>query len=351
MRKSVLAAAAIFLFAADAFSDTPAEYRIRIELARELTVELIADLVEGRTTESGADFDAEKVVRIRKLLPASETIRTENGEIEVSNKWLHSRLDEFVTESAFMTRGSILSAIEERLSAISWKITESEAAAKSDQSKTEEKQKLDEILAREEFRGANKQDQSLVQRLIDWILDLIDRIFSGVQPDISRKPSMMPMADGIRVVILLILIGIIGFALYKFAPIIFPKSWMKKAGEGEDRVILGERIGSEATAADLLSEAESLANSGDLRGAIRKGYIALLLAMNDAGMIGLASHKTNRDYLRDLRGRGELQNMMNALTLSFERHWYGLQPAEKNAWEEFRQRFSAMAKQAGEKGE
>lgn len=351
MRNSVFAAAAIFLSAGAVSPSTPAEYRERIELGRELTVELIADLVEGRTTESGADFDAEKVVRIRKLLPASEIIRTENGEIEVSNKWLHSRLDEFVTESTFMTRGSLLSDIEERLAAISWKITQTETAAKSGQSKTEERQKLDEILAREEFRGSNQKDQSLVQRLIDWVLDLIDRIFSGVRPDVSQKPSVMPMADGIRAVLLLILIGIIGFALYKFSPFIFPKRWRKKAGEGEDRVILGERIGAEATAADLLAEAESLANLGDLRGAIRKAYIALLLALNDAGLIRLASHKTNRDYLRDLRGRGDLQNMMNALTLSFERHWYGLQPAEKNAWEEFRLCFSAIAKQAGAKDE
>ena len=350
MRNSVFVIIVIFLLGATGFAGDAAEYHRRVETARIITAELTSDLVLGRRSESGSDFDALKIVQIRTILPASEIIETDHGEIEISNRWLHSRLDEFVTDPTFITRGAILSDIEERLAAISWKITEAEIAAKSDRSKTEDKQKLDEILAREDFRGTTQQDRSAVQWFIDQILEFFDRLLSGVQPAVSRTPSSMPYADGIRVVILLVLIGLIGFGLYKFAPFIFRLKRGRKSGDADARIILGERIGPEATTADLLSEAETLANSGDLRGAIRKGYIALLLALNDSGLIRLAAHKTNRDYLRDLRGEGELQQLMNNLTLSFERHWYGLQPAEKSAFEEFRRSFSAFAKHPGKKG-
>lgn len=342
-RNFICSTAAILLFAIAGLSATPSDYRERIESARRVNAELLADLVEGKTAASGADFDARKIVEIRRLLPAEETIKTESGEVEVSNKWLHSRLDEFVTEPVFMTRGAILSDIDERLASISWKLTELEIAAYSGRSKDEDKQKLAEILAREEFRGTVQQEKSLIQKLIDWFLELLDRLFSGMRPASAPNRGLMPMADGIRAVVLLVLIGLIGFALYKFAPVFFPEIRRRKSGESGDRVILGEKISRTVTAADLLAEAEAMANAGDLRGAIRKGYIALLCSLDDRDLIALAAHKTNRDYIRDLRGRSDLQKEMRVLTNSFELHWYGLQSAERKAWEEFRARFLAIA--------
>jgi hypothetical protein len=49
----------------------------------------------------------------------------------------------------------------------------------------------------------------------------------------------------------------------------------------QERVILGERISAEETAQILFAEAEHLARQGNLRGAIRKGYIALLCDLSD----------------------------------------------------------------------
>ena len=103
-------------------------------------------------------------------------------------------------------------------------------------------------------------------------------------------------------------------------------------------MILGERIDANSSAEDLFGQAERLAREGDLRAAIRKGYIAVLCDLSDRKLIGLATYKTNRDYLRDVRPRRELFENMRGLTNSFERHWYGFQSAEKADWEEFRER-------------
>ena len=94
--------------------------------------------------------------------------------------------------------------------------------------------------------------------------------------------------------------------------------------------------GVEATATDLLSEAEALARQGDLRAAFRKAYIALLVELGDRKMISLAHHKTNRDYLNSLRSVPQLHSRMRGLTDSFERHWYGFANATPNDWQDFR---------------
>ncbi|MBA2645586.1 MAG: DUF4129 domain-containing protein, partial [Pyrinomonadaceae bacterium] len=107
----------------------------------------------------------------------------------------------------------------------------------------------------------------------------------------------------------------------------------------EARIVLGERVEAEQTATDLLDEAEQLARAGDLRGAIRKGYIALLCELGDRKIIRLAQHKTNRDYLDAVRASGANQNLystMKPLTASFERHWYGLEPATEADWDNFK---------------
>ena len=88
-------------------------------------------------------------------------------------------------------------------------------------------------------------------------------------------------------------------------------------------------------------DAERLALSGDLRGAIRKAYVALLCELGDRGVVRLAQHQTNRDYLNALRraaGRPGLYAEMLPLTFDFEVHWYGLRDATASDWESFKTR-------------
>jgi len=106
--------------------------------------------------------------------------------------------------------------------------------------------------------------------------------------------------------------------------------------KNEPRIVLGERLEPEKSATDLLSDAEALARSGDLRAAIRKGYIALLVELGDREILTLAQHKTNRDYLTAVKSVPPLYSIMTGLTFSFERHWYGFAQATQTDWLEFR---------------
>ena len=109
----------------------------------------------------------------------------------------------------------------------------------------------------------------------------------------------------------------------------------RKVTEGA-RIVLGERLEPDQSATDLLSEAEALARAGDLRAAIRKTYIALLLELGERKIITLEQHKTNHDYLRAVRRIERLYPNVKQLTDSFELHWYGLARATETDWQAFR---------------
>jgi hypothetical protein len=110
----------------------------------------------------------------------------------------------------------------------------------------------------------------------------------------------------------------------------------KKKEKDTARIVLGERLEPDQSARDLLSEAEALARRGEVRAAIRKAYIALLVELGDRRIISLAQYKTNRDYLRSVRAVEPLYGDVKELTDSFERHWYGLTQATETDWLAFR---------------
>ena len=65
----------------------------------------------------------------------------------------------------------------------------------------------------------------------------------------------------------------------------------------------------------------------------------MLCDLSDRKIVRLARHKTNRDYLRDVRKNDSLFENMTGLTLNFETNWYGLRTTEPADWEDFRTRY------------
>jgi hypothetical protein len=63
----------------------------------------------------------------------------------------------------------------------------------------------------------------------------------------------------------------------------------------------------------------------------------LLCELSDRKLISLAQHKTNRDYLRDVKKHKSIFQNIHFLTGSFETHWYGFARADEKDWEEFKQ--------------
>ncbi|HYN85519.1 MAG TPA: DUF4129 domain-containing protein [Pyrinomonadaceae bacterium] len=270
----------------------------------------------------------------RRLLPTMMSVRWEGGTLSVSNAWLHEALEDYAknfSAGTNATRGQRVREIVERLRAVEARLGEYAGQTEAARDKEAEKGRLASILRGPDF---NKQAAKggaitdLLERLQKWI----ESLFEGRTP--SRGPGT-GVATAAQVLIFALAFGVFAYVLWRF--------WRTRGGaltrvslKREPRVILGETVGPDERPADLLSEAERLARAGDLRGAIRKAYVALLLELGDRNVLRLARHKTNRDYLQSVRQLApQLYAFMQPLTLTFERYWYGYERATEDDWRAF----------------
>jgi hypothetical protein len=278
--------------------------------------------------------------KIRAMIPATDKIETTGGSFEVDNRWLYRGLELFETEKPESpNRTKIIEELSDKLAALETKLIELENQKSAERSKDEDKRKLSEILKRPEYQKPEEKKESFIQKAIAAFFDWLKKLFP--QPNIGEPDvgQVQPYKPILQIVVLLIALGIIGFLIYRFAPVLFKSFRQRERSEKETRVILGETLAADETSQNLFSEAENLARAGDLRAAIRKGYIAFLCELSDRKIIGLARHKTNRDYLRDVRQREILHREMNGLTMRFERFWYGSEKIGSEDWDDFRKQY------------
>lgn len=327
----------IILSPAAVFAATLPEYRENVRDARDLIYDLLYPDEETGKPAKNKVSEAEILKEIRRTLPAAEKIEWQNATVETNNQWLTDDLSNYESEAKDSPkRRQILIAAAERLEALDRNLAQLENPAANNRAKDEDKQKLAEILRREEYQKPEKQEESFFQKIYRKIAAWLAQFFP--EPDLSDSTSSGYRSFYLFLQILLyaLVFGVVGFLIYKFAPSLLKRFGTRQAKEKQDRVILGERIAADETAENLFAAAERLAREGKPREAIRQGYIALLCDLSDRKIIGLAKNKTNRDYLRDVQRRESLYENVSDLTANFERHWYGFAPTDARDWEEFR---------------
>jgi hypothetical protein len=334
---TLLATMAFGLSASNVSGASLEGYRARVASALKGAAEIEAGLKQNEIHHSGS---RQFVEQIRRDFPTSERLEWFGGSVETSNEWLLSQTTDFEKEADLVKRLPIMSAIREHLSALSYKFDELDRRAEETRTKDEDRQKLGEILRREEYQKPQQSEESAFQRwlrrVLEWFLDQLPKPSSPGQ----SLSGMEGLAAVLRVLLYVGIFAVVLFGITKLAFVLFPNlRRTPKPKKKKSRVILGEQIAEDQGASDLFSEAESLAREGDLRGAIRKGYIALLCDLSDRNVIGLARNKTNRDYLRDVRSRSELHRRMQSVTEQFERHWYGIQKSEAKDWTRFSEEY------------
>ena len=342
------------------------DYRERVRASAALVEELAATFQRAKESESpevwsredfNSDFivelpETEKATRAKvlNLLPQKERVEWDGSSfIEVDNTWLHTELGQPKRQDEYAARALTLRAVALRLRSLEARINEvtggGAAADKTD--KDAERGRLNSILRAHEFdREAGQQQgnalQRLVKRFIEWLKSLLPK-------GLSLTPGASPRAStATQIIVFTLCLAVLGYV----ARLLWKR---RRPGTGslklkrKARVVLGERLEADQTASDLLDDAERLARAGNLRGAIRKAYVALLCELGDRGVVRLAQHKTNRDYLNAVRlaARPGLYTEMLPLTFDFEVHWYGLRDASDTDWESFKTRCRKAMKGAG----
>ena len=305
------------------------EYRNQVTRA----VTALDSLVQTDEDESADDYaqrSADTINGVREVLPVTQNVEWVGMTFKIDNAWLHEELDRLSPQSPQRVRG--LERIKERLQAMSERLNEAQAAAGGGD-KSAANRKLAEILQRPEYAQKIK-DQNFLQRLIDRIIQWLLKLFPKPKP-------LSPGSAGIfsfiaQVLVIALALAVIAYVIKLLLPRLRRAGEKKKKEKKTARIVLGETLTPDQTASDLLAEADALARRGELRAAIRKAYIALLVELGDRKTISLAQHKTNRDYLRAVRGNQTLYGNVKQLTDSFERHWYGITIATENDWDAFR---------------
>ena len=138
------------------------------------------------------------------------------------------------------------------------------------------------------------------------------------------------------------------------------RGWRARGAGG---ALAGKELPASAAAPDLTDEsvladqlpedewlalARGLLERGERRLALRAFYLSALSSLGGHGLLGIARHKSNRDYQSELRrrarDRGALQAVFAQLVGRFERVWYGTHPADDAllaAFQDDRSRLSA----------
>jgi len=170
----------LLILPASIFAKTLTEYRANIKSAKLLTQNLLSPDSEDELFLDYLKLERETLVRIRAKIPVSEKIEWQNASVETNNQWLVDNLNKFEKEPRESPkRSQILTEIIERLDALEKKLDELENPSAQNRTKDEDKQKLAEILRREEYKPAEEKQESFFQKLyrklIEWLAELLPR--------------------------------------------------------------------------------------------------------------------------------------------------------------------------------
>jgi uncharacterized protein (DUF2267 family) len=326
------------------------DYRARVQTATTAMEGLhqTFDETDDVTSPEFVALEKRTFQEVRSLLPASEKIEGAGVAFDVDNRWLHDELEVYPKLPAGETdkRDELLLRVSERLRALHTRLAEAaNAAVAAARDKEAEKGRLHAILQRREYNEQAAEDTALARvwkKFREWLRGLLPES-SPIGEEAAGTFSVIT-----RLFVFALTAAIVLYVLWKYGAQLLPRNRVRKKAKSEARVVLGERLAPGQTPADLIEQAESLARAGDLRGAIRKAYIAVLLELGERRVLRLAAHKTNRDYLSALRQeRAALYGDMQPLTHNYERHWYGFAPATDADWHDFRSRCRQAIKVSG----
>ncbi|MCA1566870.1 MAG: DUF4129 domain-containing protein [Acidobacteria bacterium] len=319
------------------------DYRARVQTATTAMENLhqMFDETDDVTSPEFIALENRTFQEVRSVLPAREKIEGAGVAFDVDNRWLHDELDVYPKIPADETDGrdELLLRVSERLRALHTRLAEAAVAAAAvaaARDKEAEKGRLNAILRRREYNEQAAEDTALARvwnKFREWLRGLLPES-SPIGEEAAGTFSVVA-----RLFVFALTAAIVLYVLWKYGAQLLPRNRARKKVKSEARVVLGERLAPGQTPADLIEQAESLARAGDLRGAIRKAYIAVLVELGERRVLRLAAHKTNRDYLSALRReRAALYGDMQPLTHNYERHWYGFAPATDTDWRDFRSR-------------
>ena len=236
-------------------------------------------------------------------------------------------------------------------------------------SPTELDQSIEKIMGRPEFswrmprEAADRKEpekkgplEAAVTWLVETITNGIKTIGKWITGFIDWLESLLPKNEGkpvsenkkwqtpVRIILLMLL-----FVFLAIMAFIFFRIWQRRQTPPVEIItasatpvpdLTDEKVKADELSTNRwLSLAKELTEKKELRLAMRAFYLATLAHLSDHEMITIASHKSNREYERELKRRaheyGELISIFSRSLNFFENAWYGMRhiaPSEFNRY-------------------
>ncbi len=190
---------------------------------------------------------------------------------------------------------------------------------------------VEEVLSKPEHIRLRGDYLSLGERIERYIKEWLERLINGVGYETRDIEPLSP-----EVLRGLMIIGIILIIIIAVFIILMAKGLIGK--NRKTKTILGEVIDEKATVASIKNKSQKCKMGGNYREALRYDFIALLLGMNEIGIIYLDEAKTNREII-DALNKNKYDKTENFIRLSaiFNETWYGHKEMDEekyNGWEE-----------------
>ena len=235
-------------------------------------------------------------------VPLQWTVRTGGGIITVDAGWIRQEL----TGATADTWRSIRQRVADRLDVIRREADGARTPAGGDPASV-----LAATLATPEFQRAQSSNriEQLKARIAEWILRLFTRLFGGAIGSSTLAKAFAWIAGAIALIALTM--------------------WLARV---MTRRVPATRLELDqapprAPARDWALRALTAARGGDLREAVRCGYHAAVLRLDEQGVWTIDESRTPREYMRLLRGDDARRVALGDLTRRFEQVWYGCRTA------------------------
>jgi len=187
-----------------------------------------------------------------------------------------------------------------------------------------------------------------MSRILDWLR-------RWVRPPRSRddvSPDWQQSVRGLLFALLAVALSLLAVALYR--------AWRRRKGPVSATVttplptaaeIQEDRVAADQLPADQwMAVAREFLRKGELRLALRAMFLAALAHLAQVQRLSIARHKSNREYLGELRRRAhDRPDVLAAFAANvrvLERIWYGVHPATPDLVEAFTQNQEVLLRQA-----
>jgi hypothetical protein len=228
------------------------------------------------------------------------------------------------------------------------------------------RQSAEEVLKRREFAWRQPRSRSDIEApaagpgfwdaVGQWIKDTwesvehwLDRFWEKL---FGRRRPSRESGNALQASAALLRLAAYGLAVLTVASILFVlwKSWRNRRARREQtgqivpaaaviNLADDQILASQLPEDEWLELARRLLAEGERRLAVRAFYLSVLSNLGARGLLAIARHKSNRDYLEELRRRArdsvEMREAFARNVRRFERVWYGPHPADDTLMAEF----------------